>query len=269
MDFRLTRMWAAYKRQDPPPKRVKPVPLRVLRHLICQAAAAQSVSLSAITYMACLAFFFLLRPGEYTSSPSDTTPFTSFDVQLFVGHLRLDLLTSTDADLCRATFATLEFTNQKNGVRGEVIGLGRSGSPFLCPVKIIATRVIHLRTHAAPPATPLSRYFSNGRWHNTTPSDISAILRQAVRLLGPSLGFVPSDVSARSLRAAGAMALLCAGIDHDRIKLIGRWRSDEMLRYLHVQAAPVMRRYAQAMVTDGDFSLIPNHAVPLPMVPLH
>ena len=64
------------------------------------------------------------------------------------------------------------------------------------------------------------------------------------------------------------MALLCAGINHDRIKLLGRWRSDEMLRYLHVQAAQVTSRYAQAMVTRGDFALIPNRSVENPRVPL-
>ena len=33
-----------------------------------------------------------------------------------------------------------------------------------------------------------------------------------------------------------AMALLCAGVNSDRTRLLGRWRSDEMYRYLHVQA---------------------------------
>ena len=64
------------------------------------------------------------------------------------------------------------------------------------------------------------------------------------------------------------MALLCANIDHDRIKLIGRWCSDEMLRYLHVQAVPVMSKFARAMITDGDFQLIPNRHVTTPLVPL-
>ena len=37
------------------------------------------------------------------------------------------------------------------------------------------------------------------------------------------------------------MAMLCAGIDLDRFRLIGQWRSDkEMYCYLHVQAQPVM-----------------------------
>jgi hypothetical protein len=44
-----------------------------------------------------LGFFFLLRPGEYTDSPSDTSPFQLQDVQLFNGQLRLDLITASDA----------------------------------------------------------------------------------------------------------------------------------------------------------------------------
>jgi hypothetical protein len=53
------------------------------------------------------------------------------------------------------------------------------------------------------------------------------------------------------------MALLCAGIDSNRIRLIGRWRSDEMYRYLHVQAQPVMTGLAAAMLRGGSFSLSP------------
>jgi hypothetical protein len=60
-----------------------------------------------------------------------------------------------------------------------------------------------------------------------------------------------SDVSVRSTRSGGAMALLCAGVDSDRIRLIGRWRSDEMYRYLHVQAQPVMTGLAAAMLPLG------------------
>ena len=121
----------------------------------------------------------------------------------------------------------------------------------------------------APPATPLSHFFHRGKWTFVLPADITLILRNAVAVMGQSVGFNKEDISARSLRAAGAMALLCANIDHDRIKLVGRWRSDEMLRYLHVQAAPVMKHFARAMITDGGFSLIPGRSVANPLVPLH
>ena len=52
------------------------------------------------------------------------------------------------------------------------------------------------------------------------------------------------------------MALLCAGVDSDRIRLLGRWRSDEMYRYLHVQAQPVMTAgLSAAMLRGGSFRI--------------
>ena len=96
------------------------------------------------------------------------------------------------------------------------------------------------------------------------PDDITAALRRAAQSTGPTIGFLPSEVSARSLRAGGAMALLCAHVDTDLIRLLGRWRSDEMLQYLHLQAQPVMRGFARRMIQGGHFNLIPNQAVPAP-----
>jgi hypothetical protein len=208
--------------------------------------------------MIIIAFFFLLRPGEYTDNNKD--PFRLADTQLFIGDTRLDLSCSPESELKVATFASLTFTRQKNGVRGEVIGLACSGDPYLCPVKAIIRRVLFLRSHSAPPSTPLARVFH-------TPDKVTATyltdrIREAVTSLGPGLGFLPSEVSARCLRAAGATALLLAQVDPDVIRLIGRWRSDEMLRYLHVQAYPLMRDYSRRMLSAGTYTLIPNHLVP-------
>eukprot|EP00980_Cylindrotheca_fusiformis_P029345 scaffold23366_cov215-Cylindrotheca_fusiformis.AAC.1 len=219
-----------------------------------------------IADMLCLGFFFLLRPGEYTGSAStDSSPFRLADITFYLGGLRLDTATTSDARLQSATFVTLEFTSQKNGVRGEVIGHGLSGNPSFCPVRAAARRVLHLRTHAALPTTPLAAVWhpASTSWKLLTPTDLTTELRLAAGLLGPRLGFLPQHVSARSLRAAGAMALLCANVDSDRIRLIGRWRSDTMLRYLHVQAAPFMHNFASRMVSGGHFSLLPNRDVPL------
>ena len=58
------------------------------------------------------------------------------------------------------------------------------------------------------------------------------------------------------------MALLCANVDTDIIRLLGRWRSDEMLRYLHLQAEPIMRNFAPKMLSGGAFVLLPNADVP-------
>lgn len=164
IDFRLKRMLAAYKREDPPPRRMKPIPISIICHIIGIATAAGRPSTSAIAEMVVLVFFFLLWSGGYTSGSSDSTPFILTDVQLFIGNLRLDIITAPFAMLHRATFCTLEFTTQKNGVRGGIIDLDGSGSTTLCPVHVIACRIIHLRTHRAPLATTLSHYHQNGEW---------------------------------------------------------------------------------------------------------
>ena len=70
------------------------------------------------------AFSFLLSPGEYTNNTHESTPFHLEYVQLFIGLRSLDLLTMSDAKLCQAWFAALTFTDQKNNIRNEVIGLG-------------------------------------------------------------------------------------------------------------------------------------------------
>ena len=262
-DFRLTRQLKCYSKADPPPNRVKPVPIMVIRHILQIAHSGNSTFQQGVADMICLAFFFLLRPGEYTISPSDSEPFRLRNIQLFQGQTRLNLQNATDAQLLTATFGTLEFENQKNAVRGEIIGLAPSGNPIVCPTRALARRVIHLRSHQATPDTPLATVFNDPQGSSAVkPSHITQAIHLAVTYLGPSLGFLPSDVSARCLRASGANALLCANVDTDIIRLPGRWRSDEMLRYLHTQAGPVMQNFAQKMLEGGNFTLVPNQTVP-------
>ena len=113
IDFRLRRMWAAWGREDPPPHRVKPIPLSIISHVARLADTESSPRMLCIADMIILAFYFLLRPGEYTASSSTTTPFTLEDVQLFVGSRRLRLM-EDDIDLFQSvTFGTLVFTTQK------------------------------------------------------------------------------------------------------------------------------------------------------------
>ena len=256
-------MYKAYSKEDPPPNRVKPVPVSVIRRLLTVAVASSCVFNTAITDMIVIAFFFLLRPGEYSISTSESTPFELKDVQIFRGQLRLNLETATPAELLSATFASLTFDKQKNAVRGEVVGHAPSGAIDLCPVRAIARRVLHLRQHNAPQSTPLAHvYCEDNSVKAIKPHDITDAIRLSVTYLGPSLGFLSSDVSARCLRAAGANALLCGGVDTDIIRLLGRWRSDEMLRYLHTQAGPVLRDFSRKMLSGGAFTLIPNQHVP-------
>ena len=123
----------------------------------------------------------------------------------------------------------------------------------------------HLRKQDAPTDTLLARFKSlQGHWINVTPTKITAHIKATVKLFaGTHLGFTHHDVSARSLRASGAMALLCSGVDNEIISLIGRWRSNRRLRYLHVQAEPIMRNFSKLMISHGNYNLLPHNEVPI------
>ena len=128
---------------------------------------------------------------------------------LWIGSCTLDTLSCMEAkNLSAATFAMLTFTTQKTGFRNETIGHGRSGHPFLCPVHCLASRVAALRRSAATPLTPLNAVHAHtgAPFQHILPSDITRRTR---------------TVTVRSTRAGGAMVLLCAGVDSDRIRLGG------------------------------------------------
>jgi hypothetical protein len=81
------------------------------------------------------------------------------------------------------------------------------------------------------------------------------MLRQSAILLGLD----QADITIKAMRATGAMSLITARIDSDLIRLLGRWQSDSMLRYRHVQAVPVLQNFARAMklraLVDAAFPL--------------
>jgi len=86
---------------------------------------------------------------------------------------------------------------QENLVCGEVVGLALSGDLNLCPCR--ARHIIYVRRNNAPLTTPLARYYSNNNLCSITLAKITAALCASVTYLGTGLGFLPGDVSARSL----------------------------------------------------------------------
>lgn len=268
IDFRLRQQQAYHARLDPTPSRVKPLPLSVLfraHELATSWHTAQGDALAALIW---IGFFFLCRPGEFVSTEDDH-PFRLEDVSLFTGETALDPLLAPLPHLSQATFAALTFSTQKNANRGEKVGHGTNDHAVANPVHALVSRVAHLRLHHAPATTPLHRYFdpTTGQWQDTTSQHMTALFRQAV-LLTPQAGLTPSEVSTRSLRASGCMALLHSGVDSDTRKLLGRWRSDAMMDYLTVQSRPVMQGFSQLMLTGGDYTLIPSTEPPgVPLVP--
>ena len=263
LDFRLSSLYRSWAPADPPPSRVKPLPITLLRqvHTLARQAGCPHARAEAATLA--IGVFFLLRPGEYVGRPNDTTDslFRFRDLAMWVGSRAIDPMHCPLSELRAATFASLTFTRQKNGVRGEKIGHGRSGDPHICPVLCLIDRVLALRAlPAATPATPLNAYdpaSPGGPLRYMMSADLTSRIRATLAVY-PDPSYLPADVSSRSTRAGGAMALLCAGVAGERIRMIGRWRSDELYRYLHVQAQPIMTGLSAAMLHGGAFRLAPG-----------
>jgi hypothetical protein len=142
LDFRLSHQLSAYSKEDPPPTKVKHIPLPVIGYAADMCHFTNTAYSHAIADMLLLGFYFLLRPGEYAfKSNLDASPFRLCDVHLLINTRRLDVLAAPEHELHQANFVALEFTNQKNGVRGELVGLGHSGHPSWCPVQAILSRI--------------------------------------------------------------------------------------------------------------------------------
>lgn len=261
--YRLSQQLKGYARDDDPTTRVKPVPLSLVRRVWETATTNQE---QAIGDMCLIGFFFLCRPGEHveTTSDSNSHPFRIQDVKFLVESRWWPASQIPLASLDAARYATLCYSNQKNGVQGQGITLGATGHPTICPLKALLRRIRHLRAYDAPTDTPIHSYFEpalSSECRVVYSVHITCALRVAAAEKLSTLGIEPKDISARSLRPGGATAMLCAKIDRDITQLIGRWKSDEMLKYLHVQAASLMANYARQMFEHGDYSFNSTHDI--------
>mgnify|MGYP001792313785 CR=1 FL=1 len=231
-DFRLLRLIASWKRTDPLPTRRQPIPLAVLSNLAAAATSCRDRSLAALMW---LGLYFLLRPGEYLyTGPDQHAAFRLNDVFFRYDDGRVYSATASDLP-CRAPEAVgLRFTFQKNGIPNETIYQYRTGDRYSCPVRAAWHQCHHLRGRVADDC-PLNTYFDEQGVHRRlTPKLMTQLLR-----LHASAYCHPNPVSAACLRCTGATALLNAKTPLPVIQLIGRWRSDEVFRYLHAQSTTV------------------------------
>ena len=85
---------------------------------------------------------------------------------------------------------------------------------------------------------------------------ITSLLRAATLSVPGHAGVDPSNIAARSLRSSGVMALLLGGVDPDHIRIVSRWRSDAMFRYLHSHALPLIQDNSRIMFHSGHYTLV-------------
>ena len=82
-----------------------------------------------------MAFYFLLRPGEYANATDNAKhPFRMSDVKLNIGGLHIfNAYLATITQITSADFISLTFTYQENSTKGEKLSHMSNGQPFVCP----------------------------------------------------------------------------------------------------------------------------------------
>ena len=245
---------------DDPPARVEPILMLILLCAaeLCTCCDHDMATINCIW----MAFYFLLRPGEYAYASGDAKhPFRLCDVQYKIGNMHFFYAHLTTLQQCLAsTFVSLTFSTPKNGVKGEKLAHTPTGHPISCPVRATHRLVAHLILHNSPPSTPLHHvyYDDAGRKRAVSSSMITSLLRTPAALTIPGhAGVDVNNIAARSLRSSGAiLLLLLGGMDTDRIRILGRWNSDAMFRYLHAHALPLIFGNASLMFQAGHYELV-------------
>ena len=239
INFLLRRQLAKYRKEDPSPMHNQPVPLTLLLHLhnISRHGSRLQQAIANLTF---ITFLFLLRPGNYYKGRTDTqsTPFRLLYITFSVGPRRFSALTATREKIARATFVSLTLNNQKNGIKGEAMCHGCTGHTVANPAAVIGRLILAIRAKGAISDTPLAAICRGHTLYWTCNNEITTALQREIAYVGNSLGFRPEDISARTICARGAMDLLLGSVNYNKIKLLGRWRSNNMMTYLHTFAPP-------------------------------
>jgi hypothetical protein len=225
----LQRLIEGYRRDDPPAQPKLAVPISVIKHLHDVATGSDSNKVQAVSDMSTIAFFYLLRVGEYTSHRQHehrrTQQFRPCDITFWDKHDNVIPNTAPLEALYLATSATMRITNQKNGTKGDRISHSASGL-LVCPVRALARRVHHIMSHPQCSATDIISTYYSPHAHRPLalqPGDINTAIKITVRAIGlDKKGFPPNSVSSHSLRAGGAMAMHLNNIPSATIRKQGR-----------------------------------------------
>ncbi len=262
-------MMEGMRRQDPLPRPQLAVPVKLVTTASKLAQSGSDPKMHAVTDLMLIAFYYLLRSGEYTKpkfirtkegkrrKASRTVQFRVKDVGFFNGCYAIKKEGATLKDLLRATTATLRLHDQKNGRMGDCITQEAIPNG---PTQALARRVHHILSNGGNGDTLLCEYcLPNGTWDCIQSQDIVHHVRFTSKILRMDRqGIDPDLIGAHSLRAGGAMAMKLQGVSDTVIMKQGRWSSLTFLMYIHNQIAHLSKGLSQKMCTDIEFINVAN-----------
>jgi hypothetical protein len=254
--YPLERLFRRYRDEDPAPQPQLALPVALFHNIAIMEGNSADPTDQAVADLTIVAFFYLLRVGEYTMPRSKvrtrTVQFRVQDVQLWgkdaTGRTIRLPNTAPLAILLSATAATLTIDNQKNGNRSGV--LHHDALPTIapiCPVRSLVRRLAAVVAISNDPKAPLSLLAT---LEHVTAPQISSILKLAAfRMQLFQQGYPLKRIGAHSLRASGAMGLKLNGVEDSSIQKLGRWRSQTWLTYLHSQISHLTSGLSAKMAT--------------------
>lgn len=258
-------MLDGWESKDGPVKKMMPVEIDVPEYLIkCGMQPGASGRVKAIGELALIAFFFLLRIGEYTvkgkrKNTKRTVQFRMQDVTFFkkdsTGRLRQLPRNAPDAEILSADAVTLKLDNQKNGWKGVCISHHSNGEGAFDPVYAVGSRYVHIRAHTSDPAAFLSSVFDKDGRSDISDKDIRAALKLAASVLDyPAGRGIPIDrIDTHSLRIGGANAMSLNGYSKQEIQKMGRWRGETFLEYIRESCATFSEGMSEKMKKNFGF----------------
>ncbi len=216
-------------------------------------------------------FYYLLQIGEYTikgtrNKTKQTVQFKYKDITFFKknsdGKLRC-LPRNAPANLIgNADGATMKLDNQKNRWKGVCVYHETNGEDYLCPVRALGQRYIHIRQHDGTAKTALLLYWSDGKQGNVTAEHISSALKSAAMELQypTNKGILITRINTHSLRSGGANALSLNGHSDTQIQKMGWWRGATFKEYIREELATYSRNMSRDMKGKFYFVYIAGNA---------
>lgn len=215
-----------------------------------------------------IAFYFLLRVGEYTTSTRRkkqrrTQQFRMKDIVFFRlkenGMLAPLPASATAEEIMAAEAATLCISNQKNGHKGSCIHLRRrTTGGALCPIRALGRRFLHIREHTSDPNTLINAFWDRVGRGSVTHDNISFAVKFAASALryDTERNIDLRRIDTHSLRSGGACALSLSGHKDREIMKMGRWAptSTCFMEYIQSQLSEFSVGMADKMSSIGVFT---------------
>jgi len=256
----LAMQTEGYRREDPATRKQTAVPVSVPNFVFTNTGETNDPKLKAFGELVLIAFYLLLRVGEYTHHTNQrrTQQFRLCDMKFFVADQRVQPA-QLEANRNRINLVSLTIENQKNGRKGETMSHHalRKGDTSCCPVKEVVARAIDMVRMQATDDTLICAFRESVAlpWQQVRSSQIVRAVKDAVSALRlpKKKGFYRSKTGSHSLRAGGAMALYLNKKTALEIQRAGRWTSNIFLEYIHSPLDVSSRGLAQAMANVIPF----------------